>query len=280
MSDRPPSPTPPRTVPLPTGALRVVLFGMPDAGKSSLLGALSQAAQTQERTLGGRLTDLTSGLSELQRRVYDDRPRETLEEIAPYPVTLEPFTDLKPDPDRRTNVVFIDCDGRVANDLLTRRRSLGDGSAGSLAAEVVGADNLLLVVDAGASPSQIEADFGEFVRFLRLLRQERGRRSEVGGFPVFLVLSKCDLLAKPDESPADWQQMIEARKAEVGQRFREFLDQPGEEDEDLLPFGSVDLGVAATAVKRPALAGSPAQPREPVGVADLFRQCLAAAQEF
>src|SRR5947209_20409293 len=91
------------------GAVRVVLFGMPDAGKSSLLGALSQAAQTQERALGGRLTDLTSGLSELQRRVYDERPRETLEEIVPYPVTLEPFTDLKPDPDRRCDVVFIDC---------------------------------------------------------------------------------------------------------------------------------------------------------------------------
>ena len=31
-------------------ALRIVLFGMPDAGKSSLLGALAQAAQVQARS--------------------------------------------------------------------------------------------------------------------------------------------------------------------------------------------------------------------------------------
>jgi len=35
-------------------ALRIVLFGMPDAGKSSLLGALLQAGQTQEHLLDGR----------------------------------------------------------------------------------------------------------------------------------------------------------------------------------------------------------------------------------
>src|SRR5579864_9200793 len=53
------------------GAVRIVLFGMPDAGKSSLLGALAQAAQTQEHLLNGHLTDLSQGLAELQRRLYD-----------------------------------------------------------------------------------------------------------------------------------------------------------------------------------------------------------------
>src|SRR5205085_4126486 len=72
-------------------ALRIVLFGMPDAGKSSLLGALAQAAQTQEHVLNGRLVDRTHGLVELQRRLYEDRPRETLNEVAPFPVQLEPF---------------------------------------------------------------------------------------------------------------------------------------------------------------------------------------------
>src|SRR5437868_1798729 len=109
------TPTQPATID--PGAVRVVLFGMPDAGKSSLLGALAQVAQSQERALGGRLIDLTSGLAELQRRVYDDRPRETLEEIVPYPVAFDPFTGPKPDPDHRESAVLVDCDGRAANDL-------------------------------------------------------------------------------------------------------------------------------------------------------------------
>jgi hypothetical protein len=33
-------------------------------------------------------------------------------------------------------------------------------------------------------------------------------------------------------------------------------------------------------VKRPALADSPAKPREPYGVAELFRQCFASAEQF
>src|SRR3954469_4073222 len=110
MSDRPPSPTAPRTAPVPTGALRVVLFGMPDAGKSSLLGALAQAAQTQERTLGGRLMDLSSGLAGLQHRVYDERPRETTEEIVPYPVAIDPLAGSKPDAEHRESAVLVDCD--------------------------------------------------------------------------------------------------------------------------------------------------------------------------
>src|SRR5262245_36064720 len=224
-------------------ALRVVLFGMSDAGKSSLLGALAQSAQTQERALGGRLTDPGNGLGELQHRLYDERPRETKEEIVPYPVTFEPFDDSKPDPGRRAEAVLYDCDGRVANDLLAHRRWLThDAPAGSLAAAVADADALILVVDGAASPAQVEDDLAEFVRFLRLFRRARGLRSEVGGLPVFLVLSKCDLLARPDDTPAAWRDRIEARKAEVGRRFRDFLEDDAE-DEEAVPFGDVDLEV-------------------------------------
>src|SRR6516165_12527157 len=72
-------------------AQRLVLFGMPAAGKSSLLGALAQAAQTQEHLLNGHLTDLSKGLAELKRRLYEDQPQETLEEVVPYPISFEPF---------------------------------------------------------------------------------------------------------------------------------------------------------------------------------------------
>ncbi|HZT79450.1 MAG TPA: GTPase domain-containing protein, partial [Gemmataceae bacterium] len=275
---------PTRTAPpaLGRGALHIVLFGMPAAGKSSLLGALAQAAQTQEHLLNGRLLDTTNGLAELQHRLYDETPRRTVEEVAPYPVVFEPFgNDGQPPGEReRVEAVVIDCDGRVANDLLLRRRSLADGSReGTLAHEVEEADTLILVIDASAPPTQVDADFAEFSRFLRLFERTRGEQSEVGGLPVFLVLTKCDLLARPNDTPADWVERIEEQKRQVGQRFKDFLARR-ESEEGPLPFGRIDLHLWATAVKRPALAGVPAKPREPYGVAELFRQCIEHARAF
>src|SRR5262249_36016894 len=105
-------------------ALRVVLFGLPDAGKSSLLGALDQAAHVQERALQGTLEDQSKSREELRRRVYEGRPRETLQEIIPYPVVYRPFPGAGPDDGGPTPAVLFDCDGRAANELLTGRASL------------------------------------------------------------------------------------------------------------------------------------------------------------
>src|SRR5262245_5535943 len=127
MSDS--SATAPSLARLNRSALRIVLFGMPDAGKSSLLGALAQAGQTQEHILNGHLADLSSGLSELQRRLYEEAPRKTLEEVVPYPVTFEGFAKAgATESNGRMEAILVDCDGRVANDLLARRKSLNTGS--------------------------------------------------------------------------------------------------------------------------------------------------------
>jgi hypothetical protein len=261
--------------------LHIVLFGMPAAGKSSLLGALAEAARAQEHLLNGRLNDPTHGLDELRHRLYDESPRRTAEEVVPYPVDFEPFTrDGRAPATDHLGAVMIDCDGRVANDLLVRRRALDEDSPeGTLAREVLDADTLVLVIDAAAPPAQVEADFLEFDRFLRQMESTRGRRAEVGGLPVFLVLTKCDLLAQSGDTAGTWMERIEQRKREVDARFRDFLARRASEAGPL-PFGQLDLHVWATAVKRPALAGSPPRPREPYGVAELFRQCLEQAAAF
>jgi hypothetical protein len=266
---------------VPRDALRLVLFGMPAAGKSSLLGALAQAAQTQEHVLSGRLIDHSQGLTELQQRLYDEQPRRTVEEIVTYPIAFEPFApEDRPPTGPRYDGLLIDCDGRVANDLLVRRKSLDSGSPeGTLAREVLQADTLVLVIDASAPPNQVDADFLEFGRFLRLLEKSRGQAAEVGGLPAFLVLTKCDLLARPTDSALDWVERIEERKRQVDRRFQDFLARKAAE-EGPLAFGRVDLHLWATAVKRPALADAPAKPREPYGVAELFRQCLHSAADF
>jgi hypothetical protein len=254
--------------------LRIVLFGMPDAGKSSLLGALAQAAQTQEHVLNGRLIDRSQGLAELQQRLYEERPRETLEEVVPYPVTFEIFA---PGGDRvEREAILYDCDGRVANDLLSRQ---GDFNAdGALAGAILQADTLVLAVDASAGSAVLDRDFDQFGHFLHLLEQRRGLRSDVGGLPVYLVLTKCDLLAQKNDTSVAWMDRIEERKRQVGARFQDFLSQQAERGP--LSFGQIELHLWATAVKRPALADLPAKPREPYGVAELFRQGLDSAQGF
>src|SRR5262245_17917321 len=269
----PSTPTaPPPTLPV-TG-LRIVLFGMPDAGKSSLLGALAQAAQTQEHLLNGHLTDPSQGLHELQHRLYDEQPRRTPEEVKPYPVTLEPHTPAAP-----LEAVLVDCDGQAARQILDRQRVLGtDANESALARPIIDADTLVMVVDASGSAAMVERDFEQFGRFLRLFEQGRGRRSDVGGLPVYLVLTKGDLLAQPGDTAITWMERMEERKRQVGDRFREFLTRQTAKHPQA--FGRIALHLWATAVKRPALGDAAARPREPYGVAELFRQCLDSARGF
>ncbi|MBO0700026.1 MAG: GTPase domain-containing protein [Zavarzinella sp.] len=269
-----PSPPPASPVAVDPSAVRLVLFGMPDAGKSSLLGALAQAAHTQGRALHGRLTDVTHGLGELRNRVYDDRQRETLEEIVPYPVVFDPY-GATPEP-----AVLYDCDGRAANDFLTSKRSLEkEGRAGALAQAILSADALILTVDASAPPTQIDDDFREFLRFLRYLHQYRTREHAVGGLPVYLVLTKCDLLGRETMTRAAWEARIQEKQQEVVKRFKQFLGDEAEPG-DMFAFGTLDVDVRATAVRHPALADAGPLPREPFGVAELFHEAFEDARVF
>src|SRR5262249_37997652 len=276
---RAPRDAPPATAPAPAPAaegLHIVLFGLPGAGKSSLLGALAQAAQSQEHLLNGRLRDLSYGLDELRVRLYDASPQPTAEEVVPYPITFEPFDDAG-HVEEPVRAVVLDCDGRVANELVAPPEALENGvPPGPLAAEVLRADALILPVDASAPLERLEADFTTFDRFLREMELGRSARTEVGGLPVFLVLTKCDLLAQPGDTTVHWIERIDQRKREGDEHFREFL-RGGEDRAGPLPFGDLDLQVWATAVKRPDLVGAAARPREPFGVAELFRQCLDLA---
>ena len=260
-------------------ALKVVLFGMPDAGKSSLLGALVQASQFQERALRGRVLDPTNGLAVLWRRVYDERQRETLEEIVPYPIVFEPYAGDAIDLPRLDAVLF-DCDGRAANELLSQRKSLNDDTRpGSLAQAVVDADALILPVDASARNEQVETDFREFVRFLRVLELQRGHERAVGGLPVYLVLTKCDLLAREPISLAEWESRIEHRREQVRERFARYLYSNAAASD--VTFGSIELHVLPTRSE-----ASPANRRAQLLHANRsawpvsFRDCLHSAFTF
>src|SRR5580692_11010918 len=92
--------------------LRVVLFGTPGSGKSSLLGALWQASQTQETVLGGRIDDPSGGLEELHDFVYDQQPEQNDVDLAMYPISLEANGKGA----GRFEATLIDCDGELASD--------------------------------------------------------------------------------------------------------------------------------------------------------------------
>ena len=106
----------PENVPAVDGP-RILLIGVEGAGKSSLLGALAQAAQTQRQLLGSELVDVTGALAELQKRTYDKQV-ETQEEVAPYHVSLQGEAAVP--------ATLLDCNGHMAREYLEGKRSMDD----------------------------------------------------------------------------------------------------------------------------------------------------------
>lgn len=248
--------------------LRILLFGAPGSGKSSLLGALAHAGEAQAAQLGGQLVDASGSMVELKQQTYQKGPASTQEPMRDYPVAVEPLPST---PGEATTATLTDCSGMAAQAILQAKAALPRDSA--LAQALLDADALVLLVDASGAMAD---DVGAAGQFLRLLQAVRGERVDVAGFPVYLVLSKCDLLARSGDPYNQWVQRIEDEKRKLDERLRGAVKGPGGAD---LPFGRVDLHLWATAVKRPALADRPPK-AEPFGVAELFRQALASAQSY
>jgi len=255
-------------------ALRVMVIGEPQSGKSSLLGAFAQASQTQAHLLGGPSNDLDKELEDLQRSVYEDRPRANDHGLAIYPVLLQPPGDREEH--ASVAAVLVDFNATSAGDLLTVPANSHAGDTLRTVVEtLLSADALIVTVDAAGTTDQMRGTFTAFKRFLNHLEQRRGQGAAVGGLPVFLVLTKCDLLADGKDTYATWTAQIEDRKRQAGEQFQEFLRRTNP-----VAFGRIDLRVTATAVRQPALADAPARPREPYQVAELFRDAFAATRGF
>lgn len=248
--------------------LRLLLFGPPGSGKSALLGALVQAAESQALVLHGKLADDTGRLTALRDRTYAEALPATTDEVVAYPVHFAPPSS------RPLAVTLLDCDGRLAAAYLAGKRPLDPHDSG-LARAMLEADTVILTLDASAT-AEAETQLATLRRFLTLMQNVRGRRTDVADLPVYLVLTKCDRLSTPDDTFSKWLQRMEESKRRLGTRFAEFLaNRPAGP-----AFGTIDLHLWATAVRRPPLADRPAPTAEPYGVAELFRQCLASAAAF
>lgn len=174
--------------------------------------------------------------------------------------------------DLRRGAALIDCDGRLAYEYIAGRRALSDGAP--LAKSIKSADAIVLAL-APAQPKQFEREVEQLAQFLQEFEQQRGQSSEIAGLPVYLVLTKADLLGRPGDTGGAWMQRVEESKGRLGRRFHGFVDHANS-----CPFGRVDLHVWATAIKRPELADRVGRAQEPYGVTELFRQVVPAARAF
>ncbi len=259
-------------------APRVLLFGHPKSGKTHLLGALLRASEAQPDALGAEVIDPTGRLAAVRDAVYSDASfAHTPAEVAAVPVFLRapglggPVREF----------ALYDCDGRASSALLKHADVLEvPRITGAVAKAVLDADLIALVVSAGLTDDDRAERFQDFLFFLEQVHGRRLRERQVGGLPVFVVLARCDRLARPGDTAATWEAEVRWHLAKLRREFDEFVnDQLPLEGygTSYLPFGSVDVQDYATAVRRPPLADEPHPPVEPFGVATLFRDAFAAA---
>jgi hypothetical protein len=274
----------PAPEPLPD-APRVLLFGHRGAGKSALVGALLQAGETQGEALRGEVIASSVDLPRIRDAVYNNvklDPYKT--ELVSYTIRLKPWRatpSASPAADPLT-VVLDDCDGIAAEALLEHPEPITRRAPNSpVARAVVAADAIVLLVDGASTDDELHEAFKDFDAFLTVVHRAKTDARVVGGFPVYLVLTQCDRLARQGDTPAAWEARVQARVDYAWAAFDAHLKDADPDDAEpspFLAFGSVELAVFAAAIRRPPLPGSTAPTHHPYQVAELFRDCFAAAR--
>ena len=170
------------------------------------------------------------------------------------------------------DIQVIDCSGQSALELLQSEKAFA--GAHPLKKPILEADAVLLVVDVSAPKKQINDDFRQAARWLKQLHEFRGKRTDIAALPVYVVLTKCDLLAMKDDTLGTWKTRIEVAKSEYEENFRKYLDQhaPG--------FGTIQLKVLETSIKQPTFGDKATKTVEPFGVSELFHDCVRSASDF
>lgn len=251
--------------------LRLVMFGLPSSGKSSLLGSLVQAGELHDPVLNARLVEPSPGLLDLREKLSKNHLDANVEEVTPHTLKLEPLPKGSP-----VVVEVVDSSGKAAAEMVSRQRPVSGRKAGALGDAIGDADALIVTADAAAEPAQLQRDFPQIAAFLQLFEKGRCKGTEVAGLPLYLVLTKCDLLAKKTDTLAAWAERIEQKRRQVEDGLRKYFAK----EEKGSVFGKVDLRVRATAARRPTLADGSGSRQGPYGVAELFRQCLQSAGQF
>jgi len=229
--------------------LRIVLLGWPGAGKSTLLAAIDET------------TEPTSGVT------------CSLVRYAP------PASSRQADQDRFREALFVDCPGHPVAELLTQKTTPQTAKIeGGLPRLIQRADSLVVLLDASAAPADADERLAELRRFFHALERQRSRRQDIGDFPVFVVLSKADLLATATDTNNDWEERVAARVRYVQTHFQDFLLRC--QARVSVPFGRLNLHFRATAAQSPPLSEYLGKGCSAYKCTDLLREALERASEF
>ncbi len=132
-------------------------------------------------------------------------------------------------------------------------------------------DALIFACPAQGAASALRQHLADLARRLQELSAQRGQRCEAAGFPVFVVITQADLLARPGQPFEEWLEALEIRKEQIGRLFFSLLGPGG-----LQGFGAPRVHLWATASRRPPLPEIGSSSAEPFGVQELVRQVRAA----
>lgn len=133
------------------------------------------------------------------------------------------------------------------------------------------ADALIFACPAQSSATALRQHLTDLARRLQELSAQRGQRCEAAGFPVFVVITQADQLARPAMPFEDWLEALETRKEQISRLFLSLLG-PGATQ----GFGAPRVHFWATAFRRPSHAEIASSNAKPFGVQELVRQVRAA----
>jgi hypothetical protein len=166
----------------------------------------------------------------------------------------------------RVEILGLPDSGRstLAQGLVSYGPTIGPAIEAVLCDRATPAADAVILTLPQTSDGSPEQQLASLLQKLDPLTCHLGRQLAPGSFPVFVVLTKSDLLAGLDDSLDDWLKKVTSRQQALTQVCHNLLGTGKRRG-----FGAPRLHIRATAHRWPCLRGMPLKPKEPFGFREL-----------